>query len=412
MNREYLDEAEKLITGGILYFGCKDDYCIYALDNLEPSDFLNPIYQSIFAYLKQNRPANGNTDNVALMKQTGISREILAELLTCCCTVSNFKSYVAMLRERTTDTRISSSLDKIRLCENKFTELEKIYLEEKKINDRTKIDTQREKEIMIGNFIDYIFSPIKENERIFTGFKKLDATLKGLRNGCISVIGAYPSTGKTSMAINIAVNQLKNKNKTMFFSLEMSKYQIYERLISCALMVDADRIEDRSLTDEEKSKIMRFFGSIIHLDNFTVHDDFMYIEDITREIANSKPDFVIIDFIQRIRTYKKTCSRRDEIDYISSEIKRTASHINCHIMSLSQLARRGEGHIPTMDDLKESGGLTQDNDYIFMLYRPNVSDKTKPFSETYFTLDKNKFGATGTVKMNFDGKRQKFSEII
>lgn len=411
MSNDYLYEAEKQIIGGLLSFGISDTYCIYALDNLNEYDFMIDVHKSIFAHIKSSYAHNENVDKVKLMKDTEVSGEYLTDLINCCYTTASFKSYVEMLKTRTADNRIINGITSIQKSDNKFDELEKLYTSEKELRESKAAFYKKRDAQQYLDFLEYIHAPVKECDRIQTGFNTIDDYIGGFRRKSISIIGAYPSTGKTTFALNIARNQIKHKNKTLFFSLEMSCNQILERLTADILSLNYTRIGKKDLSTDEKNKIGRMVNDLSVTDVLHIYDDLFYIEDISREISALKPAFVVIDFIQRIKTHHRTNSRREEIDHISSEIKDTAMVYDCHIMTLSQLARKDGGHRPTMNDLKESGGLAQDNDYIMLLYRPNVGDKAKAPSETYLTIDKNKYGETGSKEMFFNGGFQRFTEV-
>jgi replicative DNA helicase len=137
-------------------------------------------------------------------------------------------------------------------------------------------------------------------------------------------------------------------------------------------------------------------------------DDVFTIEGIGDIIRQKRPDLVVVDFIQNVDTAQKFNNRRDKIDHVSRTLKRLAQRYKCHVMVLAQLAR-GDG-VPTMASLKEAGGLEQDGDYIMLLHRPGVADKTKPQEEALVLLDKNKYGRTGLYDLYFDGAHQRFTE--
>lgn len=412
MSTEYITEAERQIIGGIIAFGLSDEYCRYALDNLDSIDFMTEPHKSLFNHLKNTYNENRELDVVELMQKTSVSRECLVELSMCCLTTANLKSYVEMLKKRTADNRILNGITSIANAEDKFNELEKLYISEREYREKENQSTLQKDVQQYIDFINHINEPIDESERIKTGFGTIDKYIGGFRKKSISVIGAYPSTGKTTFALNIARNQIDRKIQTLFVSLEMSYNQIYERLVSDVLSINYAKVGNKSITDEEKARITFFLNQLSKANVLHIRDDVLFLEDISKEISLLRPDLVIIDFIQRIKTHYRTNSRREEIDYISAEIKRLAMVYNCHIMTLSQLARKTDGHKPTMADLKESGALEQDNDYIMLLYRPNVSDKTKEFSETTFVIDKNKYGQTGQKEMHFNGGFQRFTEVI
>jgi replicative DNA helicase len=117
--------------------------------------------------------------------------------------------------------------------------------------------------------------------------------------------------------------------------------------------------------------------------------------------------------VQIISAQKKFVDNRQRIDYISQALKKCAKETKCSFVVLSQITRAGKD-APSMSDLKESGGLEQDSDYIILLHRPYVNDKesgkARP-SETKIILDKNKFGNTGVINYNFNGMFQRFTEL-
>ena len=143
-------------------------------------------------------------------------------------------------------------------------------------------------------------------------------------------------------------------------------------------------------------------------------DDMYYCEEICRAIGDLQPDYVVIDFIHCVRAIKKCENRRSEVDYISQSFKICAKNNNCHIILLSQLHRsdKEKNRPPRMSDLKESGGLEQDGDYIIMIHRPYIFDKTSDPTETYILLDKNKYGDCGQLQFKFWGQFQRFVENV
>lgn len=239
-----------------------------------------------------------------------------------------------------------------------------------------------------------------------TGFEGLDNILGGgLMEGTLSTIGARPSTGKTTYAINIAAHN--PDKKIIFFSLEMSARMIYDRLIADVANIDYG-LAGRHLIEFETAKAV-----VEKYRNLTVIDDVVQAEKIAEIIYCEKPEIVIVDFVQIITSRNKFVDNRQRIDYISQILKQAAKATGCCIITLSQITRAGKDK-PTMSDLKESGGLEQDSDYVLLLHRPYVNDKSNPEADPYettVTLDKNKFGSTREFKYSFDGKYQRFTEL-
>ena len=263
------------------------------------------------------------------------------------------------------------------------------------------------------NIASFVAGLNKRKGSIETGFPTIDRLIGGIRKGTVFIIGARPSTGKTTFALNIAANQLKDESKkVMFFSLEMSSEMIYERLVAAGRKIEYEKFSRNSLSEDEVRLAVAETESIKKRGNFFVIDDVYNIEQICNLISENKPDLAVIDFMQIISALGRFENVRSRIDYISGLLKRTAKAVQCVILVLSQLSRVGE-NAPTMSDLKESGGLEQDGDYIALLHRPYVINKKENEHNpgtTELLFDKNKFGRTGTLDMWFDLKHQKFYE--
>lgn len=250
----------------------------------------------------------------------------------------------------------------------------------------------------------YIDEYLKETVLLPTSFEKLDDLLNGgFIQGTLISIGARPSTGKTTFAINIATNN--PKQKVLFFSLEMSSRMIYDRIISNKTDTSYLLCGKHKIAPETAAAVVKRFN------NLTIIDDVFYAEEIAEIINAEKPDLVVVDYMQIVNSKKRFVDNRQRIDYISQLFKKTAKRTEACVIALSQITRGGKDK-PTMSDLKESGGLEQDSDYVVLLYREYVNNKSDPSidkSKTIVTLDKNKFGITGEFELSFDGTRQRFT---
>ena len=277
-------------------------------------------------------------------------------------------------------------------------------------DDSVLIDSISRNEKSIEKFLSELNKP---KSVVLTGFDTLDTILGGVRQGSVFILGARPSTGKTSLALNIASNNLRLQKKVMFFSLEMSAQMIYERLMAEREQIEYSRFGRNKLTDSQVDIVRRQMQKIKSSGNLQVIDDIYAVEVICNQIAEFKPDLAVVDFIQIVDSTRSFRDVRQKIDYISTQFKRIAKRTGCTVLVLSQLSRAGKD-APTMSDLKESGGLEQDGDYIALLHRPYILDKTDKTiapEKTVLNLDKNKFGRTGVLDLWFDLKYQKFVEI-
>lgn len=317
------------------------------------------------------------------------------------------------------ETAVSQTVDELRvdsvlenLKETAISERMKKQVSELFISDDYTADDLRQI-VSETEKADFSVDPIQKyfdeygnpTEHIKTGFKILDDMLNGgMIRGTVGTIGARPSVGKTTFAVNIAENN--PDKKILFFSLEMSCRMVYDKLIASVGNIDYKNAVNHDVGFDTVKAVLDKHK------NFTVIDNITAAEEMTEMIRRLKPDMVFIDYIQIVYTKKQYDVIRQRIDYISQLLKRTAKQTNCCIICLSQLARSAKEE-PTMSALKESGGLEQDSDYIILLKRPYVLDKSNKDilpSDTTVKVDKNKFGSTGEIKYYFEGKYQRFTE--
>jgi len=255
------------------------------------------------------------------------------------------------------------------------------------------------------------------DKHIFTGFPKFDRLVNGLQIGNISVLGALPSSGKTAFATCIVRHCVRTKKRVIVFTLEMGETQIWERLLANLGDISYESIV-RGRVSEESLEIAKKVMIPCSRDLVYVFDDCLAIEAMASLIMKIKPDLVIVDFLQYVRVNNiKHNSVADKLEYIVSEFKRIAklSYCPCHIMILSQ-HNRGEkgqdaGRQASMFSLKGSSGIEQGGDYIMILDRPCVRDRSEAEQKASLLLVKNKFGRLGNINLFFDGDKQRFREM-
>lgn len=399
-------DAESAVIGGLLR--CPEE-CSSAIDALSPGDFENPYAAKAFEIIKDGVKA-GKTIDASIFGSENTDAEVKQFAIAATetfLTPSNFDGYIATVKELSNRKKLFSRLQEISFeaddCAVTVDKLSKL-VDSARSNMAEKDD---------DNFlIDYITSldkPIDPSSRIQTGFPWLDEKLKGIRKGSLCYIGAAPSTGKTAFAINILAKNRRNGKKVLMFSLEMSKSQILDRYFSSELNIDYSHLDTRNLSDDEIQEVVDATSRIQECKNFKIIDDTYSIESISAKTAQYHPDLLVVDYVQVIQTSQRFSSRKNEIDHISSELKRIARMNDCAVIALSQVARSNEA--PSMSSLKESGDLEANGDYIILMHRPYVTDKKQNPHQTFILLDKNKYGECGTVELSFDGAHQRFTEV-
>ncbi len=269
---------------------------------------------------------------------------------------------------------------------------------------------------------------------IYTGFSEIDRCLLGMRGGQMIVIGARPGVGKTSFALNIAVNAAKAGASIAFFSMEMSKVEIAQRLLACeATGVHMHEIRSGFIRDANWINIIEATDRLSELD-ITIDDTagttVTEIRAKARRILNGKPDgLIIVDYMQLLSpaTGRRSDSRATEVSEMSRAIKILAKDLGVPVIALSQLNRqvesRGGGRgedsrakRPQLADLRESGSIEQDADIVLLLDRsltaeeadrPNRPDR----GVAECIIAKNRSGETGIVPLAFIAEDTKFIQL-
>ena len=247
----------------------------------------------------------------------------------------------------------------------------------------------------------------------------LDYKINGLNKQEQIVIAGRPASGKTTLANNIALRVASQNKKVVIFNLEMSKTQIFEKLLSNVALVDMNKLKIGDLGENEWQKIGEGQNKLLKLrDNLRVFDSCLHIDKI---IANAKKlkkqnklDVLIIDYLQLVECQSKG-NREQEISSISRRLKLLSKELNINVIVLSQLSRACEqrtDHRPILSDLRESGAIEQDADIILFAYRDeyyNAQSEDKNLME--IIVGKNRNGSTGTEKVAWIPQYQRVANL-
>ena len=254
---------------------------------------------------------------------------------------------------------------------------------------------------------------------IETGLVDLDRMINGLNKQEMIVVAARPGQGKTTLANNIAINVAKKNKYVAIFNLEMSKEQIFEKILSNVSMVECSKISNGSLSKEDYLRLGKGENTLVGLsDNMKVYDRTLRIDSILAKAKKLKKqgklDVLIIDYLQLVEGDKKQ-SREQEVSSISRKLKQLSKELNISVIALSQLSRAPEqraDHRPILSDLRESGAIEQDSDVIIFCYRDeyyNAETEEKGIME--MIIGKNRNGAPGTIKTAWIPQYQRISNL-
>jgi replicative DNA helicase len=242
-----------------------------------------------------------------------------------------------------------------------------------------------------------------------TGYKAVDAILGGLQQSDLVILAARPSMGKTAFALNIAQNVAVQQKKTVgLFSLEMSKEQLVDRLISSIGLIDSWKLRNGKLNDDDFRSLNEAYGVLAEANLFiddTASANVMEVRAKSRRLQSEHGlDLIVIDYLQLMEGSKSggTDNRVQEVSEISRSLKALAREINCPVIALSQLSRAVESRPdkrPLLSDLRESGSIEQDADVVMFLYRDDYYNKEESNNLMEVMVRKHRNGPTGDATL-------------
>lgn len=429
------NDAEASVLGAILI---DNDAVVKISDKLDAEDFYDTRHQHIYSAIKALYDDRKAIDVLTLSNQLRAMRWLdevggpayLTELTNFVPTASHVESYAEMVAEKAVRRRlmqINKDLSALAQDETKklkdlieFSEMELMQVGQKQI----KQNIVSLEDILEASFerLDALHRDKKKLRGIPTGFKDLDEMLAGLQRSDLFVLAARPSMGKTAFQLNLAHNvAVQSKEPVLIFSLEMSKDQLVDRLLSMESGVDAWALRTGNLTDADFEKIAQAMGTLseapIYIDDtpgITVGD----LRTKARREAHQRPlGLIIVDYLQLMSGGGRynDGNRVQEISEISRGLKGVARELNVPLIALSQLSRSVESRpdkIPQLSDLRESGAIEQDADIVAFIYREEYyNPETERKKITDILIKKHRNGPTGGVELYFDNEKQRFRSL-
>lgn len=244
-----------------------------------------------------------------------------------------------------------------------------------------------------------------------TGYNDLDDTLAGFQRSNLLILAARPGVGKTSLALNIAQNvALKYKRPVGFFSLEMSREELVDRLLVAQADIDAWRLKTGKLSEDDFTKLSNAMGELAEAPIFIDDTPGLSILEMRTKArrlqVESGVDLIVVDYLQLARS-RLLENRVQEVSEISQGLKNLARELKVPVLALSQLSRaveqRGEKK-PQLADLRESGSIEQDADVVMFLWRENDED----MQNYHLDIAKHRNGPLRQINLFFKGDRIKF----
>lgn len=285
----------------------------------------------------------------------------------------------------------------------------------------------------VSDLLSTVFDQIDELARhkdelagVGTGFKDVDDLFWGWRGGDLLILAARPAVGKTSFALNVAVNAAKHGASVALFSLEMSATQLVQRILCSEARVNLSKLRTGSLTDADWAPILSATDSLSKLDLWIDDTPGLSLLEMRakarRQLRDKERGLIIVDYLQLMQPTK---ARRDgnrsvEVAEISRGLKVLAKELDVPILSLSQLSRAVEmrgNKRPMLSDLRESGSIEQDADIVMFIDRSTdeaeaEQDGRPPLGTADLIVAKHRNGATRDIRLSFAAEYTKFGDYV
>ena len=383
-------------------------------DKREPVDIIS---------LNNKLKSNNNLDIIG-----GV--QYLSDLSNSVSSVSNAKHYASIIRHKEMLRELilaSSHIGEMSYAEEKDI-AEVLEEAEKRIYDITKGNSSGNRLIPIEELIEDAWKRIEKIHDgdngirgVQTGFAGLDHKLSGFQKSDLIILAARPSVGKTSLALDFArTAAIKYNAPVALFSLEMSKEQLFDRLLAAQSRVDGWKLRTGKLSTEDD--IERLQQGLEDLKNAPIFIDdtagntAMNMRGVLRRLkAEKKVELVIVDYLQLMNTSKNYDSMVNQITEVSRSLKAIAKEFDLPVIALSQLSRNVEhrGGKPKLSDLRDSGSIEQDADVVMFIHREEkYGEANTKNNAVELLIEKHRNGPTGKVDLIFDDKKTSFVEAV
>ncbi|MEX2670610.1 MAG: replicative DNA helicase [Phycisphaeraceae bacterium] len=437
-------DAEMSLLGSMILAGTENIHIIgEVLQTLRnPTDFYLPKHASLFECLVQLYDKHQSIDTVQLAQMLRDRQQFdslggedyLVELVESVPTAVNAPYYAEIVQNKAKLRNLINAAGKILREAYESDEAPNIIIDkaEQQIFQIAET-TSTDEPTLIAELIEKSFELLEERREsgrsitgLSTGYFQLDEMLSGLQRGEMLILAARPSMGKTAFALNIAENvAIDNRQPVAVFSLEMSKQQLVERLLSSRSGVDSQRMRRNMLSNEEVARLVEAGGEMKDAPMFIDDTPSISVLELRakarRLAAQHDIQCIVIDYLQ-LMSFPGSESRVQEVSSISRGIKAIARELRLPVICLSQLNRNPEGREskrPMLSDLRESGSIEQDADVVMMLHREEYyhhddewrAEHQDQVGTAEIVIAKQRNGPTGIVPLQFDGSTTRFNNL-
>jgi replicative DNA helicase len=429
-------EAEASLLGAILIDA---DALVKIADSVRVDDFYDPRHARIYEAILNLYEHRSVIDVLTLADQLKGNNFLdmvggpayLTELTNFVPTASHVEQYADIVAQKALRRRLIKasrelteiSYDEARPIKDLIEEAETNLFQVS--NQHVKQSVSSLEAILADSFdrLDELHKDKGKIRGIPTGFTDLDNVLAGLQRSDLFILAARPAMGKTAFVLNLAHNvAVMAKQPVLFFSLEMGKEQLVDRLLSMESGVDAWALRTGNLTDQDFEKIGQAMGTLSEAKIYIDDTPGLSVSDLRtkarRQAHQHGLGLVIVDYLQLMSggsRFSSSDNRVQEISEISRGLKGVARELNVPVIALSQLSRSVENRspqIPQLADLRESGSIEQDADVVAFIYREEYyNPETENKGITTILIKKHRHGPTDNVDLFFEREKQRFRSL-
>ncbi|MGH9409309.1 MAG: replicative DNA helicase [Vicinamibacterales bacterium] len=431
-------EAEKSVLGAILIH---NDAFNHAAELIDSRDFFRDAHRRIFDKMIALSERSDAIDLVTLKEELQRSGELdevggpayIASLADGVPRSANVEHYARIVKEKSTLRNLIHSANRILSTAYQAEEDADLILDdaERAIFEIAE-DRIREGFVPLRDLVQSSFATIEKLQQhkglvtgVPTGFLDLDEMTSGLQPSDLVLVAARPSMGKTSFVLNIAQHVGINTGMTVgFFSLEMSKEQLFMRMLTSEARIDAHRFRSGYLNEKDYGRLSHSLGTLAEARVFIDDTASIGVLEMRAKARRLQAEhglhLLIIDYIQLMQGRGRFDSRQQELASISRSLKGLAKELKIPIVALSQLSRAPEtrsDHRPQLSDLRESGALEQDADLVMFIFREDqyrsedgqANQEAEGIAE--IIIGKQRNGPTGVAKLAFIKEHTRFENL-
>jgi replicative DNA helicase len=426
-------DAERSILGAILL----DNHALNAaIESIKPEDFFLEQHRRVFNQMIALGESQQAIDLVTLTESLHRVGELeasggapyLAALADGMPRVSNVEHYARIVREKALLRNLIHATHNIQQRALEGEDGADTILDNAESSifalaeDRVKAGLIPVKDIVRDNFerLEKIFREGKSITGVSTGYMELDKLLSGLQPSELLILAARPSQGKTALALNLAENiSIRAGMPVAFFSLEMSKESLLQRLVASVAQIDAHKFRSGHLSREDWRRMTEALGTISSAPLWVDDAGSTSVLEIGAKARRLKREkglsLVVVDYLQLITGRGRFNNRQEEVSSISRGLKGLAKELQLPVLVLSQLTRAPEREErgPQLSDLRESGAIEQDADVVMFIYRPHWSKmdaSPEERDQAEIQVAKQRNGPTDKVRFVFRSRLTRFEE--